>query len=260
MPKFAANLTLMFNEVPFSDRFGQAARAGFRAVEFLFPYEYEPRAIAGWLRECGLENVLFNTPPGDWAAGERGIAAIPGREQEFKVGIATALAYAAELRTPKLHVMAGVCPEQASGRDCHKTYIENVRYAARELQRHGKELLIEPINSRDMPGYFLRTQDQAHAVREEVGERNVKVQMDFYHAQITGGDLTATFRKYWPHIGHVQIAGVPDRHEPNLGEVNYAHLFDVIDATGYAGWIGCEYRPRTITEAGLGWLTPYRCV
>lgn len=254
MPKFAANLTMMFNEVPFPQRFAAAARAGFRAVEFLFPYDYPPAEVAGWLREAGLESVLFNLPPGDWGAGERGLAALPGRESEFRAGVARALEYAQALGTPRLHAMAGLVPEGVSRAACLETYIENLRHVARELARHGRTLLIEPINGRDMPGYFLQTQAEAHAIREAVAEPNLKVQMDFYHAQIVEGDLATTFRKYFDGIGHVQIASVPERHEPDDGEVNYPYLFGLLDRLGYAGWVGCEYRPRGRTEDGLGWL------
>jgi len=254
MPRFAANLTMMFNEVSFPQRFAAAARAGFRAVEFLFPYDYPPAEVAGWLREAGLESVLFNLPPGDWGAGERGLAALPGRESEFRAGVARALEYAQALGTPRLHAMAGLVPEGVSRAACLETYIENLRHAARELARHGRTLLIEPINGRDMPGYFLQTQAEAHAIREAVAEPNLKVQMDFYHAQIVEGDLATTFRKYFDGIGHVQIASVPERHEPDDGEVNYPYLFGLLDRLGYAGWVGCEYRPRGRTEDGLGWL------
>ncbi|MFO1206313.1 MAG: 2-oxo-tetronate isomerase [Burkholderiales bacterium] len=254
MPRFAANLTMMFNEVSFPQRFAAAARAGFRAVEFLFPYDYPPAEVAGWLREAGLESVLFNLPPGDWGAGERGLAALPGRESEFRAGVARALEYAIALGTPRLHAMAGLVPEGVSRAACLETYIENLRHAARELARHGRTLLIEPINGRDMPGYFLQTQAEAHIIREAVAEPNLKVQMDFYHAQIVEGDLATTFRKYFDGIGHVQIASVPERHEPDDGEVNYPYLFGLLDRLDYAGWVGCEYRPRGRTEDGLGWL------
>ncbi|HQR53766.1 MAG TPA: TIM barrel protein, partial [Burkholderiales bacterium] len=213
-----------------------------------------PAEVAGWLREAGLESVLFNLPPGDWGAGERGLAALPGRESEFRAGVARALEYAQALGTPRLHAMAGLVPEGVSRAACLETYIENLRHAARELARHGRTLLIEPINGRDMPGYFLQTQAEAHAIREAVAEPNLKVQMDFYHAQIVEGDLATTFRKCFDGIGHVQIASVPERHEPDDGEVNYPYLFGLLDRLGYAGWVGCEYRPRGRTEDGLGWL------
>jgi hydroxypyruvate isomerase len=253
MPRFAANLTMMFNEVPFPQRFAAAA-AGFKAVEFLFPYEHPAEEVAGWLRQHGLQNVLFNLPPGDWAAGERGIACLPGREAECRASVARAIEYALELGTPRVHMMAGLVPAGADRALHQKTYLDNLRHAARETGRHGLDLLMEPINQRDMPGYFLNTQAQAHALREACGAANVKVQMDFYHAQIVEGDLATTFRKYLSWIGHVQIASVPDRHEPDQGEVNYPYLFDLMDELGYQGWIGLEYRPRARTEDGLGWL------
>ncbi|MFL6674698.1 MAG: 2-oxo-tetronate isomerase [Massilia sp.] len=254
MPKFAANLTMMFNEVAFPQRFGAAAAAGFRAVEFLFPYDYSPHEVALWLKENKLENVLFNLPPGDWAAGERGIAALPGREDEFKAGVARGIEYALALGTRRVHMMAGLVPPGADRRRHREVYLANLRHAGREVGAHGIELLIEPINGRDMPGYFLHTQAEAHALRVESGQSNVKVQMDFYHAQIVEGDLATTFRNNFDGIGHVQIASVPARNEPDDGEVNYPYLFRLLDELGYAGWIGCEYRPRARTEDGLGWL------
>jgi hydroxypyruvate isomerase len=254
MPRFAANLTMMFNELPFPQRFAAAAAAGFKAVEFLFPYEYPPGEVAGWLRAHNLKNVLFNLPAGDWAAGERGIAALPGREREFRASVARAIDYALALETPRVHMMAGLVPADADRARHQETYLENLRHAARETARHGIDLLMEPINQRDMPGYFLNRQAQAHALREASGAANVKVQMDFYHAQIVEGDLATTFRKYLPWIGHVQVASVPGRHEPDEGEVNYPFLFDLMDKLGYEGWVGLEYRPRARTEDGLGWL------
>lgn len=254
MPKFAANISLMFQEVPFIERFGAAAAAGFKAVEFLFPYGHGADEIAARLRAHGIENVLFNMPPGDWDAGERGIAALPGRREEFRQGVATAIEYARVLGTPRLHVMAGLVPSGADAEACRRSFIENLKYAAGECAPHGIEVLIEPINQRDMPGYLLSRQADAHRIREEVGAPNLKVQMDFYHAQIMEGDLAATFRKYLGHIGHIQIAGVPQRHEPDTGEINYPYLFDLMDELGYGGWVGCEYRPAKRTQEGLAWL------
>ncbi|MBL8526560.1 MAG: hydroxypyruvate isomerase family protein [Burkholderiales bacterium] len=254
MPKFAANLTMMFNEVPFPQRFAAAAAAGFKAVEFLFPYEHTPGEVAGWLTENGLESVLFNMPPGDWAAGERGIASLPGREEEFRASVARALEYAQALGTPRLHAMCGLLKDEADRAAHRRTYVENLRYAARELAKHDRMLLIEPINTRDIPGYFLNTQADAHAVREEVGAPNLKVQMDFYHVQIVEGDIAMRFRKHFDHVGHIQVASVPERNEPDDGEVNYRYLFRLVDALGYGGWIGCEYRPRAGSAEGLGWL------
>ena len=257
MPKFAANLTMMFNEHDFPDRFAAAAKTGFTAVEFLFPYDYSPLEVGGWLKENNLKNVLFNLPPGDWAAGERGIAALPGRDVEFKEGVAKAIEYALVLGTPQLHMMAGVIPSGGDRALHRKSYLDNMRYAARELAHHGIDLLLEPINTRDMPGYFLNTQAQANELRMESGESNVKIQMDFYHAQIVEGDLSATFKKFFDGIGHVQIAGVPNRNEPDDGEVNYSYIFSLLDEKGYLGWVGCEYRPKGGTEDGLGWIKKY---
>ena len=245
----------MFNEVPFIARFEAAAKAGFKAVEFLFPYEHAAEEIAAALKANDLQNVLFNLPPGDWAAGERGLAALPGREAEFRAGVAQALSYAKALGTPCLHAMAGVLADGAARAAAHRaTYAENLRYAANELAAHDITLLIEPINTRDMPGYYLNTQADAHAIREETGAANLKVQMDLYHVQIVEGDIATRLRQYLPHIGHIQIAGVPDRHEPDSGEVNYPYLLRLLDELGYTGWVGCEYRPLNGTLAGLRWM------
>jgi hydroxypyruvate isomerase len=258
MPKFAANLSFLFNEVPFMERFAAAASAGFQGVEYLFPYGEDKDAIADALRTNGLQNVLFNLPPGDWAAGERGLGALPGREQDFRDGLEAAIEYALAAGTTRLHALAGIVPAGADLSACNQTFIQNLRHACERLAPHGITLLIEPINNRDMPGYFLNYQQSAHALLEQVGAPNLKVQMDFYHAQIMEGDIISTFRKYSPNIGHVQIASVPDRHEPDLGELNYPWLFAMMDEAGYDGWIGCEYRPREGTTAGLGWMTPYK--
>lgn len=254
MPRFAANLTMMFTEAPFPERFAAAAKAGFKAVEFLFPYDHSPEEVGGWLKENRLENVLFNLPPGDWTAGERGLASLPGREEEFRAGVTRGLEYALALGTPRVHAMAGLLPEGADRAAHRETYVANLRHAARELDRHGRTLLIEPINTRDMLGYFLSLQAEAHAIREAVGEPNLLVQMDLYHAQIMEGDLAVKLRQHFAGIGHIQIAGVPERHEPDEGELNYPYLFRLLDELGYAGWVGCEYRPRGRTEDGLGWL------
>ena len=248
MPRFAANLSLMFTERPFLDRFAAAAEAGFRGVEFLSPYEHDARAIRDALDAAGLEQALFNCPPGDWQAGERGMAAIPGREAEFRESFELALRYAETIRPGRLHVMAGL----TSGRESRRTYIENLRWAAARAQEH--MLLIEPINPRDIPGYFLGRSGEAVAVIEEVGAPNLRLQFDLYHAQIVVGDLTRRLERLMTVIGHIQIAGVPDRHEPDHGEVNFPHLFDTLDRLGYDGWVGCEYRPAGRTEDGLGWF------
>lgn len=253
MPRFAANLSMMFGEVPFLQRFEAAAAAGFRGVEYLFPYDYSPTELKERLGANGLSQVLFNLPPGDWAAGERGLAAIPGRQADVRDGIALAIDYAQALDCPRLHMMAGLVPDGADRRECSAVYLENLRHAAAEAGRAGLSLLLEPINPVDMPGYFLNTQAEARAFIEQAGADNARVQLDFYHCQIVEGDLTRALQRQWPVLGHVQIAGVPDRHEPDIGEVNYNWLFERLDAHGYDGWVGCEYRPRGDTVAGLGW-------
>lgn len=261
MPRFAANLSMLYNEVDFLDRFAAAARDGFTAVEYLFPYAYPAAELAARLQASGLQQVLFNAPPGDWDSGERGLACIPGRETEFREGIAQAITYAQALHCPRIHVMAGLVPAGADAATLRETYVANVRHAAEQAAPHGIQILLEPINGRDMPGFFLSRQDQAHALVHEIGATNVKVQMDLYHCQIVEGDLAMKIRQYLPtgNVGHVQIAGVPERHEPDVGEINYTYLFHLLDSLGYDGWIGCEYRPgRTSAEhpttEGLGWL------
>ncbi|NYT85382.1 2-oxo-tetronate isomerase [Pollutimonas harenae] len=254
MPKFAANITMMFNEVPFPDRFEAAREAGFDAVEFLFPYEYSTSDLAARLADHQLKNALFNLPPGDWAAGERGIASLPGRDDEFRRSVDQAIAYAQALGTPSVHVMAGLIPDAAQKQQYHDIFLTRLEYAAAQCALHGITVLIEPINSRDMPHYFLSRQDQAHAIVDQVAAANLKVQMDFYHVQIMEGDIAMTFRKFQPNVGHIQIAGVPDRHEPDTGEVNYTYLFKLLDELDYKGWVGCEYRPAKGTLDGLGWL------
>jgi 2-dehydrotetronate isomerase len=254
LPKFAANLSMMFNEVPFLDRFAAAATAGFAGVEYLFPYEHPVESIEHLLHQHQLENVLFNLPPGDWASGERGITCLPGREAEFREGVETAIRYATGLRTTRLHAMAGVVPEGADAEAVKATYIQNLKHAAAELAPHGITLLIEAINTRDIPRFYLNYQEQSRALMEEVGAPNLKMQMDCYHMQIMEGDLAMKLRRYQAYCGHVQIAGAPERHEPSTGEVNYPYLFDLLDSLGYDGWVGCEYRPAGKTVDGLGWL------
>jgi hydroxypyruvate isomerase len=264
MPRFAANLSMLYNDVDFLDRFAAAARDGFQAVEYLFPYAYPAQELAARLQANGLQQVLFNAPPGNWDAGERGLACLPGREAEFREGIAKAIDYAKALQCPRIHVMAGLVPQGADAATVRATYIANVRHAAEQAAPHGIQILLEPINGRDMPGFFLSRQDQAHALIAEIGATNVKVQMDLYHAQIVEGDLAMKIRQYLPtgHVGHLQIAGVPERHEPDVGEVNYTYLFQLLDRLGYDSWIGCEYRPARgaaphATSDGLGWLKPW---
>jgi hydroxypyruvate isomerase len=260
MPQFAANLSMLYQEHPFLERFEAAAQDGFKAVEYLFPYAFDKADIAARLQANGLQQVLFNAPPGNWDAGERGLACLPGREDEFRAGMSSALAYASALNCPRIHVMAGLLPAGATHEALRPTYLSRLRWAAQAAAREGREVLIEPINTRDIPGYYLNRQDAAHALLAEVGEPNLKVQMDLYHCQIVEGDLAMKLRHYLPtgRVGHIQIAGVPMRHEPDLGEINYDYVFALLDALGYSGWIGCEYRPADTaaggTSRGLGWL------
>lgn len=255
MPKFCANLSFLFTEAPFPERFARAAAAGFRGVEYLFPYEHPPQALAGWLEAAGVEQVLFNLPAGDWAAGERGIACLPGREAEFRAGVEQALAYAEALGCRRLHCLAGLRPAGADEAAVRATYVANLRHAADRLAGIGAQLLIEPINSRvDMPGYWLDTPAKAFELREEIGRPNVAVQYDIYHAQVMAGDLARTIEANLGRIGHFQVADNPGRHEPGSGEINYPYLFDLLDRLGYDGWVGCEYKPKAGTEAGLGWF------
>ncbi len=257
MPKLAANLSMLFQELPFLDRFEAAARVGFRAVEFLFPYEHPARDIRRRLDRFELRLVLFNLPPGEWAGGERGLSIFPERVDEFAAGLDQALAYARVLDCRQLHVMAGTVPKELPHAEAARTYVANLRGAAAKAQAEDIRVLIEPLNSRDMPGYLLATVEQARQIIDQVGSDNLFLQMDLYHAQIMGGDLAERTRAHWPLIRHIQIAGVPGRHEPDVGEINYPYLFDLIDGLGYDGWIGCEYRPRGDTRAGLGWARRY---
>jgi 2-dehydrotetronate isomerase len=270
MPRFAANLSLMYTEHPFLERFAAAASDGFTGVEYLFPYAWTPQELQRCLQDNGLQQVLFNAPPGGtdlatmasaWDRGDRGTACLPGREAEFQAGVVQALHYAAALQCPQVHLMAGVVPAGLDAGAVHATYVTNLRWAARTAAKVGRTVLIEPINTRDMPGYFLNYQAQAHAVLAEVGAPNLKVQMDLYHCQIMEGDVATKLRQYLPtgSVAHVQIAGVPERHEPDTGELNYPYLLGALDGLGYAGWVGCEYRPRLgtqpgATRAGLDWL------
>lgn len=258
MPRFAANLSMMYTEVPFLDRFSAAAADGFGAVEYLFPYEFAIEEIVKRLHDHGLTQALFNLPPGDWAAGERGMACIPGREAEFAASVDQALPYAQSTGCQRLHAMAGLIPAGVDEAAMRRTYVANLKAAAARLAPLGITLLIEPINTRDMPGFYLNWQQQAHDVLAEVGAPNLKVQMDLYHCQIMEGDLSKRLEKHWAGVGHIQIAGVPDRHEPDDGEVNFPHLFDRLEALGYTGFVGCEYRPRAGTSAGLSWLRRYQ--
>jgi len=261
MPRLSANLSWLFTEAPFLERFGETARAGFGAVEFAFAYDLPEGAIADRLAEHHLQCVLINAPPGDYAAGERGIAALSGREGEFAASFATALCYAAALGCPRIHVMAGLVADAARRPEAKATFVSNLRYACAAARTQGVTVLIEALNPRDVPNYLFSTVSEAHAIREAVGAPNIKAQMDLYHTQIVEGDLAMNLERWLPHIGHVQIAGTPGRHEPDVGEIDYAWLLRRLDELGYDGWVGCEYRPLTTTVAGLGWrdrLVPLR--
>jgi hydroxypyruvate isomerase len=255
MPRFAANLTMMFNEVPFLERFRAASAAGFNAAEFLFPYEHTPEEVASAAKAAEIEVVLFNMPAGNWGAGERGITGLPGREEEFRAGVDKALVYAKALGVPRLHAMAGIAPADADRAACKATLVANLKYAAEKLAAENITLLLEAINTRDMPGFLVSTQKDSYAICAEVGAPNVKMQMDLYHMQIMEGDLATTLKKYLAECGHIQIAGCPERHEPDTGEVRYEYLFRVLDEIGYKGWLGCEYRPAGKTTEGLIWLS-----
>ncbi|OYT87577.1 MAG: hydroxypyruvate isomerase [Burkholderiales bacterium PBB6] len=265
MPRFAANLSMLYNEHAFLDRFAAAAADGFKAVEYLFPYAFEAADIAARLQGNGLQQVLFNAPPGDWDAGERGLACLPGREAEFRAGFAQALAYADALQCPRLHVMAGLAPAGVERAALQATYEANLAWAAEAAQDADRQVLIEPINTRDIPGFFLNRQDEAHRIVMAIGAPNLKVQMDLYHCQIVEGDVAMKLRQYLPtgRVAHLQIAGVPQRHEPDMGELHHPYLFQVIDeltaAGQWDGWVGCEYRPARGavpggTSDGLGWM------
>jgi len=253
MPRFAANLTMLFNEVPFLDRFDRAARAGFTAVEFLFPYGCPAGEIRSRLDANGLTLVLHNLPAGDWDAGERGIACHPDRTEEFRAGVDRAIEYAVALGVPQLNCLAGKAPAGLADELLRATLVANLRHAAEKLSQAGLGLLIEPITRFDIPGFYLHRTDQALAILDEVGAGNALLQYDIYHAQRTEGELAATLQKHLARIGHVQLADNPGRHEPGTGEINYPFLFQHLDRIGYAGWVGCEYKPAGTTEAGLGW-------
>ncbi len=254
MPRYAANLTLLFGEVPFLERVAAARRAGFGAVEFVSPYEHPAAEVAAAARDAGVEVALFNLPAGDWARGDRGMACDPARAAEFRDGIARALAYARALSCPRLHAMAGIRPPGVPEPELRATYVANLRLAARALAAEGRTLLVEGINVRDMPGYYLTTSRQAFAILDEVGAPDVHYLYDVYHMQIMEGDLAPTIEARLPRIGHVQIADTPGRHEPGTGEINYRFLLRHLDRIGYRGLVGCEYRPLGRTEDGLGWM------
>ena len=254
MPKFAANLTLLFTEAPFMERFALARAAGFTHVEYLFPYAFKAEELKAELTKHGLQQVLFNLPAGDWAAGDRGIAALPGRSDEFRAGVPTAITYAKTLGVNRLNCLAGKRVTGRSDDEHWQTLVQNVRFAGAELAAHCIELVVEPINHYDIPTFFLNRTDHALRLLDEVGLPNVRVQYDIYHAQREEGELTATFRKHLARIGHIQIADNPGRHQPGTGEINFPFLFRQLDESGYAGWIGLEYIPSPNTAASLAWL------
>ena len=254
MPRFCANLTMMFNEVPFLDRFEAAAKAGFKAVEFLFPYDFPAAEIRTRLDGNGLQQVLFNMPPGDWAAGERGTAVLPGRQADFRAGVMKALDYASLLGCKRLHCMAGIPVAGATPGAAANLFVANLAWAAEKAHAAGVMLVIEPINHRDMPGYMLNTTGQAAAVIEALGADRVRLLFDVYHCQVTEGDVTSRMKALLPVIGHIQVADVPARNEPGTGEIGWRYVFGQMDRLGYDGWVGCEYRPAGKTVDGLGWL------
>ena len=258
MPKFAANLTMLFNEVPFIDRFEKANQAGFKAVEFLFPYAFSATEIKQQLERYQLNLVLHNLPAGDWDAGERGIACLPDRQNEFRDGVSKAIEYANTLGVKQLNCLAGKAPAHANNQELYATFVENLSYAAAELGKANLRLLIEPINTFDIPGFFLNTTKQADEILSAVGANNLFIQYDIYHAQRMEGELAKTIERYLAKIAHIQLADNPGRNEPGTGEINYPFLFKLLDRLGYQGWIGCEYKPATITEAGLGWIKQFQ--
>jgi hydroxypyruvate isomerase len=258
MPRFAANLSFLFTERPFLERFAAARAAGFTAVEFHFPYEFDRAALAEVVMTSGLDVVLFNLPPGDWAAGERGIACHPRRVAEFQDGVGQALEYARLLGCGKLNCLAGVAPGDVAHEKARETLVENLRFAAAVTAHAGIELVLEPLNTRDTPGFFVPTTRSGLAVIRDVGSGNLRVQYDIYHAQVMEGDLARTLQEHLAQIGHIQLADNPGRHEPGTGEINFSFLLQHLDRIGYAGWVGCEYKPSGRTEDSFGWLEPWR--
>ncbi|WP_268800942.1 hydroxypyruvate isomerase [Pseudomonas huanghezhanensis] len=260
MPRLCANLSMLFTELPFLQRFEAAARAGFSGVEYLFPYDFSSAQIKAELEANGLTQVLFNLPAGDWANGERGIACHPDRVEEFRAGVDLAIAYAKVLENTQVNCLAGIRPHGPDEQQLETTLVGNLRYAADRLQAEGIDLVMEMINTRDIPGFYLTHTRQALAIREKVGSRNLSLQYDIYHMQIMEGDLARTMEEHLPAIRHVQLADNPGRHEPGTGEINYPFLFEHLDRLGYRGWIGCEYKPLTTTQAGLGWLKTHNLI
>ncbi|EFQ5900467.1 hydroxypyruvate isomerase [Salmonella enterica] len=258
MLRFSANLSMLFTEYDFLERFDKAALSGFRGVEFMFPYDNDIEVLKRKLRDNNLEHTLHNLPAGDWAAGERGIACIPGREEEFRDGVAAAIRYARALGNKKINCLVGKTPSEFSATEIHDTLVENLRYAANMLAKEDILLLIEPINHFDMPGFHLTGTQQALALIKDIGSDNIKIQYDIYHMQRMEGELTQTMTAWADKIGHLQIADNPRRGEPGTGEINYDFIFNVIKQSDYDGWVGCEYKPLTTTEAGLSWINQYR--
>ena len=257
MPRFAANLSFLYQEAPLLERIGLAARDGFGAVEYVSPYEHEATEIAARLKEAGVVQALFNLPAGDWGAGERGMGCLPDRVEEFRRGVDTAIAYAKALDCPTVNCLAGLAPSGADAALLDRTLADNLAYAAPRLADAGIALVMEPINRRDMPTYHVATTDHAERIMEMAGVDNLKIQYDFYHMQISQGDLVEAFKRLFERIGHVQIADNPGRNEPGTGEIAYGFVLAELDRLGYAGWVGCEYRPKTTTTEGLGWMAPY---
>ncbi len=257
MPKLNANLSMMFGEYDFLDRFDAAAKAGFKGVEFLFPYDFDKSRLAERLQQNKLAMVLFNMPPGDWDAGDRDMACDPARSGEFQDNVGKAIDYAVALNCKQLHCMAGLKPRGVGEEQMREAYIANLRFAGKELAKHGITLLIEAINTRDIPGFYLNYSAQAFDIMHYANVANLAFQYDIYHMQIMEGDLAPTIERNLSKIGHMQLADTPGRHEPGSGEINYPFLFDFIDRIGYQGWIGCEYRPAGRTEDGLGWAKNY---
>jgi hydroxypyruvate isomerase len=258
MPRFAANLSMLFTELPFLERFRAAAEAGFGAVEFMFPYEFTARDIAAALKDNGLELVLHNLPAGDWGGGDRGIACQPDRVAEFRDGVMKAIEYADPLGAPQLNCLAGIAPAGVTAERARGVLVENLQYAAEKLKAAKIGLLLEPVNSRDVPGFFVDRPSLGLSILAATGAKNLKLQYDIYHAQVMEGDLVSTIEREFDRIGHIQVADNPGRHEPGTGEINYPFVFRRIDELGYNGWIGCEYKPLAATKAGLSWLPPYR--
>ena len=257
MPRLAANLSTLFQEMEFLDRFEAAAKAGFKAVEYLFPYAYDKKELTAALRANGLQQVLHNLPAGNWDSGERGIACHPDRIGEFQDGVGIAIEYALALKCGQLNCLAGLCPEDVSEERQRSTFVANLKFAAQKLKEAGVKLLIEPINTRDIPGFYLTHSRQALEIIDEVGSDNLFLQYDIYHMQVMEGDLARTIEANLARIPHMQLADNPGRNEPGTGEINYPFLFEHIDRIGYQGWIGCEYKPKTTTAAGLGWARAY---